>query len=143
MVSRDAVAAYIDFFENLTPEDLPRFEQVFAADARFRDPFNDARGVEAVRRVFEKMFADVDDHHFRVLDHAVDGNRAYLNWEFRITPRGKKQALTILGMCTVDFRDDGKVTAHIDHYDAASQLYESLPLIGSLMRFVRRKIAAV
>ena len=143
MISQEAVADYIVFFENLTSEDLARFESVFAADARFRDPFNDAHGVAAVRRVFEKMFDDVDHHRFKVLDHAVAGNRAYLNWEFRIIPKGKTTEWRIDGMSTIDFRDDGKVAAHIDHYDAAGQIYEKIPLIGTLMRGLRRRIAAV
>ena len=123
MISQEAVADYIAFFENLTTEDLARFETVFAADARFSDPFNDARGLAAVRRVFEKMFEDVDHHSFKILDHALAGKRAYLNWEFRFIPRGKTTEWLICGMSTVDFGDDGKVTAHIDHYDAASQIY--------------------
>lgn len=146
MISPATVVDYIAFFENLTPDDLDRFDSVFAADARFRDPFNDARGVAAVRRVFEKMFADVEDHSFKVLDHAVAGNRAYLNWEFRITPRGKtrgqRRVWLIEGMSTVDFGDDGKVTAHIDFYDAAGQIYEKIPLLGAILRMVRQRIAA-
>lgn len=143
MISQEAVADYITFFEGLTREDLGRFDTVFAADARFSDPFNDARGVAAVRRVFEKMFDDVDHHSFKVLDHAVTGNRAYLNWEFRIVPKGKSAEWRIDGMSTIDFREDGKVTAHIDHYDAASQIYEKIPLLGALMKALRRRIAAV
>ena len=143
MISQEAVAGYIAFFENLTREDLARFDSVFSEDARFSDPFNDARGVAAVRRVFEKMFDDVDHHSFKVLDHAVAGSRAYLNWEFRIVPKGKTTEWRIDGMSTIDFHDDGKVTAHIDHYDAASQIYEKVPFIGALMRALRRRIAAV
>lgn len=142
MVSNVAVADYISFFENLTPADLERFEQVFAPDARFRDPFNDARGVAAVRRVFEKMFADIDSHKFKVLDHAVAGDRAYLNWEFQLTPRGKSKIWPIKGMSVIVFREDGKVTAHIDHYDAAGQIYEKIPVIGAVLRRLRRRIAA-
>ncbi|NIA72414.1 nuclear transport factor 2 family protein [Pelagibius litoralis] len=142
MISEAAVADYIAFFENLTPGSLSRFEEVFAPDARFRDPFNDARGVAAVRRVFEKMFDDVDEHSFKVLDHGISGNRAYLNWEFRITPKGKTKVWTIEGMSVIVFRDDGKVEAHIDHYDAASQIYEKIPLVGTVLRGLRRRIAA-
>lgn len=142
MIAPEVVARYIAFFENLTPESLDRFGEVFAADARFRDPFNDARGIAAVRRVFEQMFEQLEDHRFKVLDHAVAGNRAYLNWKFCFTRRGKTQSLLIEGMSTVDFSDEGKAIAHIDHYDAAGQVYETIPLLGSLLRALRKRIAA-
>ncbi len=142
MISDAVVADYIAFFENLTPESLNRFEEIFTGDARFQDPFNDAQGVAAVRRVFEKMFDDVDDHKFEVQSHAVKGNSAYLSWEFTITPKGKQKVWLIEGMSRIDFRDDGKVTAHIDYYDAAGQIYEKFPVIGAVLRFMRRRIAA-
>ncbi len=142
MVSDAAVADYIAFLETMTPESLSRFEAVFAPDARFRDPFNDAHGLPAIRRVFEKMFEDLDEHGFQVLDHAIAGERVYMNWRFRIVPKGKRQEWWIDGMSSVDFRDDGKVTAHIDHYDAASQIYEKFPFIGAVLRALRRRIAA-
>lgn len=142
MVTEGTVADYISFLENLAPADLERFGQVFSPDAHFRDPFNDARGVSAVRKVFEKMFADVDDHSFKVLDYAFAGDRAYLNWAFQLTPRGKSKVWPIEGMSVIVFGEDGKVTAHIDHYDAAGQIYEKLPLIGALLRKLRSRIAA-
>lgn len=142
MIADAAVSDYITFFENLTPESLNRFEEVFTSDARFRDPFNDAQGVAAVRRVFEKMFDDVDEHKFKVQSYAVNGNSAYLVWVFEITPKGKKKVWLIEGMSRIDFRDDGKATAHIDYYDAAGQIYEKIPLIGGVLRLMRRKIAA-
>ena len=142
MIPQEVVTRYIAFLEDLTPESLDRFDEIFAADARFRDPFNDARGIAAVRRVFERMFEQLEDHGFKVLDHVVAGNRAYLNWEFRFTRRGKSQGLVIEGMSTVDFSDDGKATAHVDHYDAAGQVYESIPLLGAVLKVLRRRISA-
>ena len=142
MISQEVVTSYIAFLEGMTPESLERFSEVFAADARFCDPFNDVRGIDSVRRVFEQMFEQLEDHGFKVLDHAAAGNRAYLNWEFRCTRRGKSQGFVIEGMSTVDFNEDGKAIAHIDHYDAASQVYESIPLLGAVLRVLRRRISA-
>ena len=142
MTTQGTLAGYIAFLENLKPEDLARFDNVFAAEARFRDPFNDVRGVAGIRRVFEKMFEDLSHHSFKVVDHAIGGNRAYLEWQFRFTPKGRTQPWLIEGMSIVDFDENGKVTVHIDHYDAAGQIYEKFPLIGAVLRMLRRRLAA-
>ena len=34
------VARVIRFFEHLAPADLDRLDEVYASDARFKDPFN-------------------------------------------------------------------------------------------------------
>ncbi len=142
MTLQEALTDYIAFLENLKPEDLARFDEIFADEARFRDPFNDVRGVARICRVFEKMFEDLADHRFKVLDHASGGNRAYLEWQFRFTLKGRSEAWLIEGVSVVDFDENGKVLAHIDHYDAAGQIYEKFPLIGAVLRMLRRRLAA-
>jgi hypothetical protein len=45
-------------------------------------------------------------------------------------------------MSELRFAADGRVREHIDHWDAAAQVYERLPLIGGLMRLIRRRFAS-
>lgn len=40
------------------------------------------------------------------------------------------------------FDDSGKVIEHIDYWDAGGQVYERLPLLGSILRQVRGSIAS-
>jgi hypothetical protein len=44
-------------------------------------------------------------------------------------------------MTEVHFDQSGKVAAHLDHWDAASQLYEHVPLLGGVLRIIRRRLA--
>jgi len=39
-------------------------------------------------------------------------------------------------------RCDGRVNSHRDYWDAAEELYEKLPLMGLLMRFLRRTMSS-
>jgi hypothetical protein len=45
-------------------------------------------------------------------------------------------------MSEVQFDEAGSVRAHIDHWDAAGQLYEKLPVIGWILRRIRARLAA-
>jgi hypothetical protein len=36
---------------------------------------------------------------------------------------------------------DGKVQSHYDHYDLGAMLYEHLPVMGSLIKLVKSKVA--
>jgi hypothetical protein len=44
--------ALIDFFHGLSPESVARFPEFYGADAYFKDPFNEVRGVAAIQRIF-------------------------------------------------------------------------------------------
>lgn len=133
---QDAVSRYIEFFNNFSASDLDRFETYFQSNARFRDPFNDVRGIEAIRRIFAHMYKPCPKTRFIVHDHAISGMTAYLHWGFDCN-----KEMHIDGLTKVTFADDGRVIAHLDYWDPAAEIYEKLPLIGLLARALRRQLA--
>ena len=54
----------------------------------------------------------------------------------------KTIALDITGMSSLLFDEAGKIKSHTDHWDAAGQFYELLPLIGPALRAVKRRVGA-
>jgi len=45
-------------------------------------------------------------------------------------------------MSELTFDSDGKVARHVDHWDAGKEFYEKLPLLGGVLRAIRRRVAA-
>ena len=131
----------VDFFETLTPQSLDRFPEFYAVDAWFKDPFNEVRGVDAIRHIFEHMFRQVENPRFVVTDRLAEADRAMLVWEFHFARAGRAQI--IRGTSHLHFDAVGRVVRHRDYWDAAEELYMTLPVIGWLMRRLRRALSAV
>lgn len=136
-------ARTIEFFEALTPADLARLDILYSADAQFRDPFNDVRGIPAIRRVFEHMFESLDGPRFVVREAIVEGEQCFLVWDFVFRFRrgagGSEQV--VRGGSHLRFSPlDGRITLHRDYWDAAGELYEKLPVVGALMRWLKRRV---
>jgi len=137
------VARVVDFFEQLKPADLADLPQVYSADARFKDPFNEVQGLAAIRAIFEHMFATLGEPRFVVHDILVQGEQAFLSWDFHFrAPRLGPGLQTIRGATHLRMAVDGRVAVHRDYWDAAEELYEKLPVLGALMRWLRRRAAA-
>jgi len=132
--------AFIAFFETLQPASLARLGEHFADDARFVDPFNDVRGLAAIRRVFEHMFATCREPRFQVDEQVGDGDVVYLRWRFTFGHRDVRR--TVRGVSRLRFDASGRVSEHHDYWDPARQLYEHIPLLGALLRAVRRRLGA-
>ena len=132
---------YARFWEGLSADTLDGMADVMAPGVRFRDPFNDVRGLDRVRQVFAETYRRLSDVEVRVSDVAAGREACYLRWSFgyRIGRRSRRWQLA--GMTEIRFDDDGRVAAHIDHWDAAQQVYEKLPLIGAMLRLLRARIA--
>lgn len=134
---------FVDFFEQLKPEDLRQLSRFYAADTRFKDPFNEVVGVEAVAGIFHHMFDSLDGPRFVVRDVVVQGDQAFLAWDFLFRMRRFNRAeQCIRGGSHLRFGADGRITEHRDYWDAAEELYEKLPVIGALMRWLKKRAAS-
>ncbi len=139
--SDDAITRVVAFFETLTPASLATLPSLYAADARFKDPFNDVRGVPAISGIFAHMFETLESPRFLVRERIVQGKQCFLTWEFRFYFRRFKQGeeQVILGGSHLVFDDTGLVTLHRDYWDAAEELYEKLPVVGAVMRWLKNR----
>lgn len=136
------VARVVEFFEHLSPADLTRLDTLYAEHARFKDPFNDGSGIAAVRAVFEHMFRSLDAPRFEVRDIVAEGDRACLTWDFHFRFQRSRTPQCVHGASLLHFDAQGRIVLHRDYWDAAQELYEKLPLIGVLMRWLRCRAAA-
>jgi len=136
--------ALIQFYTDFSPASVAQFPEFYSSDAWFKDPFNEVRGIAAIQRIFTHMFTQVADPRFVVTEQVIDANGAMLVWEFsfRMKLWRKGEIQVIRGISHLKFDAQGKVFHHRDYWDAAEELYEKLPLIGSVFRFLHKAIAS-
>jgi ketosteroid isomerase-like protein len=136
-----AVDHIIDVFQNLSPAGVDALDAIYAPDARFKDPFNAVQGLVEIQHIFRHMYVTLETPHFVVTGRIVQGTQVFLTWEFRFCFRRFKQgqAQCILGCSHLVLDDDGRITLHRDYWDAAEELYEKLPVVGGLMRWLKRR----
>lgn len=130
---------YIHLFENLSAKTIAEADKFVSPDIRFVDPFNDIAGIEKFRKLLFKTLSDVDDPRFNVTHRAEDGDTVFLRWQFDGRLRGLGD-WSVTGMSELHFDSQGRVLTHLDHWDAASQFYARLPVLGPLIRLIRRRL---
>ncbi len=133
----------ITLFNDLTRDDLDRLGSLYAPDAHFRDPFNDVTGLPAIRHIFEDMFDKLVEPSFEItgaVESESPRHQAFLTWDFDYG-LGKRRCRAH-GGTLIRFDEHGRVTAHHDYWDAAGGLYENLPVVGALMRWLRARVSA-
>ena len=143
MTTLESAKAYARCFDELSPASKGELIKLAHPDIHFVDPFNDVRGIDKLLAVFDHMFETTREPKFVTEPPIVAGNTAFIKWRFSCTieQRFFKRAMMIDGVTEVRFDKAGLITAHIDYWDAASQLYEKLPLLGGLLRMIRQRLA--
>lgn len=130
----------VEVFERLLPADVARLGELYTDDAHFKDPFNEVQGLPAIRGIFEHMFVALDGPRFEIRDVLVQGEQCFLTWDFVFRmKRLRRDEQRIHGGSHLRFAPDGRVAMHRDYWDAAEELYEKLPVLGGLMRWLKRR----
>lgn len=132
----------VAYFESLTPGSLRHIGEHYAEDAYFKDPFNEVRGITGITRIFEHMFVQVHEPRFKVTDRFRAGGSAFLAWNFTFRSKPGAQVTTVCGSSHLRFDETGKVSYHRDYWDVAGELYEQVPVLGALLRVLRRRLSA-
>lgn len=134
------------FFSEMTPAHLARLGEVYSADAWFKDPFNEVQGLDAVRGIFQHMYDSLNQPRFIVTARVAQGRQCFLTWDFVFGLRGQSTEITVRGASHLWLAPgtDGRwrITRHRDYWDVAEELYEKLPLLGALMRWLKRRVNA-
>ena len=134
-----ALRRVVDFYEGLSPQRVAALGEIYTEDAFFKDPFNEVEGLAAIIAIFSHMYEQVDAPRFVVTQQMVDGSHAFMTWDFLFRmKRYAKEEQCIRGATHLRFAADGRVCMHRDYWDAAEELYEKLPVLGSLMRWLKR-----
>ncbi|WP_082086488.1 nuclear transport factor 2 family protein [Aquitalea pelogenes] len=136
---RARLAALADWYATLSPASLLHIDEFYTADARFRDPFNQVHGRDGIADIFRHMFAVLEEPVFSVREQLLDGQQAFITWDFSFRRAGKHYQLH--GGSHLRFAADGKVCLHRDYWDSAEELLHKLPLIGAPLRLLRRLLS--
>jgi len=173
-VGRDVVepvrcSEIVQFFERLTPASLDQLDRIYRPDARFKDPFHEVVGVEAIRKVLAHMFRKLPGGSFVVTGLVTSGypvapdglgapgqqakasrpevatsprepgslRVCCLTWDYCVEFGGKPQR--IRGCSWLELSDDGRIAVHRDYWDLAEELYEKIPGLAAMMRWLKRR----
>jgi ketosteroid isomerase-like protein len=139
-----ALQRVVHFFEHLQPSDVAHIAQLYTADAQFKDPFNEVEGIAAIERIFTHMFKALDAPRFVITQQVHAGAQCFVTWDFFFSvPRMDTGATQIIrGATHFVLREEAgvwRVAVHRDYWDAAEELYEKLPVLGSLMRWLKKQ----
>ena len=139
--TEQAVTRVVALFENLSPADLPELGQFYAAHAGFKDPFNEVQGLTEIQRIFAHMFEALHEPRFVVTARVVQGQQCFLTWDFLFRFKGFQQDTlqTVRGATHLVVDAQGLITLHRDYWDAAEEMYEKFPLVGGLMRWLKKR----
>lgn len=135
-------AGFKALFEQLNANNCREglIEQVYRPDMIFEDSFHRIVGREAFVDYCESLYQNLSFSSFDFHDHWYKDTEAMLTWTMTYGhPRlnwGKP--IAVEGATHIKF--DRQVYFHKDYFDGGRLLYENIPLLGSLINTLKKRL---
>jgi hypothetical protein len=140
-LQREFLQRFATDFASLNADNLERLGHLYSHDVHFQDPLHEIQGLPALTQYFKELYANVQDLQFQFygFDQLYPG-AGYLRWKmsYRHPRLNGGQLIEVQGCSHLLWRD--KVYAHHDYFDAGALLYEHLPVMGRLIRWLKRRL---
>lgn len=141
---RDALQRFGEFFSSFAPDRIEHLlEKTYTTDVYFNDTLKAIRGSKDLAHYLKESAAAVEDCRVQVLDHSRTEAGEYLvRWKMKIRFKKLRRGVDTwtVGVSHLRFSDDGRVVYHQDYWNAADGLYEHIPLLGGMIRAIKRRL---
>ena len=140
-INKPIVVRFKDYFKVLHNSDLSQLGSIYDDRIVFKDPVHEIRGLVELEDYFTSMCADLSDCRFEYLDELVNDDAAYIKWMMHFKhPRLGNRLISVRGVSHLKIGE--KIEYHEDFYDMGAMLYEQLPLLGNVTRWLRLRLAS-
>lgn len=137
----EAIARMKDFFTAMTPETVhAKCANVYAENAWLNDTVKTIEGRAAIEEYFAETAKALDVLNVEFTDISTSGSNYYLRWIMTVKLKDADKPIVSIGMTHMRFTPDGKIAMHQDYWDSAAGLYEHLPVVGRLIRYIKNRI---
>ena len=141
ITSRPQVERFKSYFRILHESDLSQLRDLYSEEVLFKDPVHEISGLVELEDYFTSVCADLSDCRFEYLNEMVTDHAAYVKWMMHFKhPRLGNRLISVRGVSHLKISD--KIDYHEDFYDMGAMLYEQLPLIGNVTRWLRLRLAS-
>ncbi|KUI99899.1 nuclear transport factor 2 family protein [Vibrio sp. MEBiC08052] len=108
----------------------------------FEDAVHRIEGVAALSHYFTNLYQNVERCDFTVHEQHPIHNGGFLTWTMHLQhPKLRHgQLVNVRGATHIRFQDN-KVIYHRDYFDLGEMLYEQLPLLGRVIRWIKQRLA--
>ena len=139
---QDLMGAYGEFNQS----SVQRLLGLYRDDVLFIDPVTQIKGKEALREYFLEMAAGLNQCHFDFesvisQSHLPDNFDTSLFWTMRFShPKLASGELISVKGCSHLRHTSQQIIFHRDYYDLGEMLYEQVPVVGSLVRYIKNRL---
>lgn len=127
-------------YQSFDAKHLDKLESIYTQDVEFIDPIHHIHGVLGLKRYLRNQMANIDYCEFEYQSEMIGEDKAFIRWQmhYRHPRLAAGKLLSLPGMSEIHFSD--KIFYQQDSYDVGQMLYEHIPVMGSLIQMIKKRV---
>lgn len=133
---------FVLVYQQLSKENLQLLANIYHKNVTFIDPLHTVEGFDDLYQYFQNLYQNLSACDF-VIDEVIwQDSQVSLFWTmtYQHPKLNKGRTVTVVGTSHIKGEDD-KVIYHRDYLDLGAMLYEQLPILGKLTKWIKTKAA--
>ena len=137
------IEQFLMFYTDLESMKVEHLKNIYSKDVVFIDPIAHHKGLAAVEAYFSKLLKNAKFCVFTIHNTSATEDAGYvINWTMRFTSSriNKGKPVSVDGITVLQLSDD-IIVHHRDYYDLGQMVYEHVPLLGSIIKRIKRSLS--
>jgi len=133
---------FVVVYQKLSTENLDLLATIYHEQVVFIDPIHKVEGFSDLYQYFKNLYQNISYCDFVIDDVLWQDSQASIFWtmSYQHPKLNKGQMVTVLGTSNIKGEGD-KVIYHRDYLDLGAMLYEQLPVLGKLTKWIKTNAA--
>lgn len=130
---------FSNLYQNLNKDNLSRLREVYSDNIVFTDPIQQVNGIDALCDYFEHLYQNMAHCNFHINQIIEQDGEACVIWRMEYAHKkiNNGQSISVDGTSYLKFSE--KIDSHRDYLDLGQMLYENLPLIGPVIKIIKKR----
>ena len=126
-------------YSKLDADSIGLVSTIYDDNITFVDPFHEIRGLSNLTEYFSKLYKNLESCKFEFTEVYSKPSSALITWNMAFKHQSlSRDVIEVAGNTQIRF--DEKIYFHRDYFDAGKMLYENIPVIRTLIKFIKGKI---
>ena len=131
----------VEFFNKATYENMETVcKEFYSNEIKFIDPLGEINGIEDMVKYYKNLYKNVDSIRFDAINDFEQNDERVFVWQMHLKHQkvGAGEPIVLDGVSVFKY-EDGKVIYHRDYFDLGAMIYEKVPVLGSLIKWIKAK----
>lgn len=131
-------------FNELRKDNLHILDNFYHPNLKFSDPLGDINGLKQMKAYYANLYETVKDINFDFKVMSEEGDNIMAPWVMTLSAEGLNggEPIQVTGISHITFDPKTNlVIYHRDYFDMGEFIYEHIPVLASIIRMVKRKLA--